>query len=578
MSPEKYLLVLSGHVCREHSRDLKSFWSGFIAIQRGLNVDHDQLDIVAHSWNPEQDDLVRRVYTPRQYLSERQPNFAAEYMPAIKPVDWFEDGLVRVRSTWKRVSPQALLGNAHSRSAAARLIDEMGQDYAQVVFARWDQGQTGSRSVNTLVHDASLPKDLVYMANYSEIDEGYADMWIIAPPQLARKFSGYKQFLLDCLAGRNDYVADFTRNGWPLALRGAPGRLADLKLIGKAVKKYAGRRRRGRLEQLYSFAISRKTQWLRKLQVLFGKRREFGEHSLLLNDRVPSAIWPRYQALNNHALLKYFIHQQGLRKDTRFLDVNDFAKKHSGVLINPVPYVLVIYSHSSYADCWRMVVGQARRCMPENCARIVILSEESAKTRQEFAGLNPDEQIELLSYDEAAPYTERLRKAFVHLSEKWSTAYFIHEDMPLYAPVDAHYLNALLHYFAGSTEIYIKLVDTTAVDDKQAHPEFPGLVVNTGGYSLSVQPSLIKLKDFANFLANYQCGIYEFEGVSSRSNFQFSAVGGGRKVGKYLLGNNYFPHIATAIAKGKWCVSEWPAEIGQLSAEYEIDLNLRGVN
>lgn len=577
MSERRYLLVLSGQVCREHSRDLRNFWSGFIAIQRGLNPAGGRLEIVAHSWNPEHDELVRQVYAPRNYRSERQPNFLPEYAGAVNPPDAFEAGLVRVRSTWKRVSPQALLGNAQSRSAAAALISDDESDDTQVIFARWDQGQTGSRSVNQMVHDPALPRDLIYMADYAEIDEGYADMWIVAPLPLARRFAGYKAFVLDSLAGRNDYVADFTRKGWPMTLRGAPGTLAQVPVLGRLLQRYAGRRRLGRLEQVYTYARQRLKRWRSRLLGRFDPPREYGEHSMMFGEQLPTAIWPQYQALNNHALLKYFIHSQGLRGLTRFLAAGDFAGGGSGHLINPLPYALVVYSHSSYSDCWPMVLGQARRCMPANCAHIVLLSEESEQTRVAHAQLQAGE-VELLAYDDRDPYTERLRKAFEHLSARWPVVYFIHEDMPLYAPVDAPYLNALLHYFTASNELYIKLVDTTAVDDKQPHPEFPGLVVNTGGHALSVQPSLIKPANFAALLRNYRCGIYEFEGVSAGANLQFASVGGDRLVGKYMLGNNQFPHIATAIAKGKWCVSEWSAEIGQLAAEYKLDLQLRGVN
>ena len=111
---------------------------------------------------------------------------------------------------------------------------------------------------------------------------------------------------------------------------------------------------------------------------------------------------------------------------------------------------------------------------------------------------------------------------------------------------------------------------------KEDHNSFPGLVRNYGGYSISVQPGLFKADYYISFLKNFNENIYDFERTCIKSNFIFSAVKGGEKVGKYLISNGYFPHIATAISKGKWCTTEWGDEILYLSNKYNIDLSARG--
>jgi hypothetical protein len=148
--------------------------------------------------------------------------------------------------------------------------------------------------------------------------------------------------------------------------------------------------------------------------------------------------------------------------------------------------------------------------------------------------------------------------------------------MPLTSNVDKVYLNTLLHFLNNSNEFYIKLVDTSLVNLKEEHASFPLLCKNNGGYSISVQPSLFKADFLISFLKNFNDDIYGFEHTCTNSNFTFSAVKGDRKVGKYLIANKYFPHIATAITKGKWCTSEWKDEIDFLSKKYDIDLTLRG--
>ena len=84
------LLILSGSICRDHSLvltgqinrenpvDLRRFWFGLINIQRELNIEEGELDIIAHSWNPQFDDLIQKVYSPKAYLSEYQNDFSLE--------------------------------------------------------------------------------------------------------------------------------------------------------------------------------------------------------------------------------------------------------------------------------------------------------------------------------------------------------------------------------------------------------------------------------------------------------------------------------------------------------------------
>lgn len=62
------------------------------------------LKIVAHSWNPEFDNFVKNVYNVDILESEKQNSFVKEYMPLLNPIDKFENGLTRSKSTWKRVS------------------------------------------------------------------------------------------------------------------------------------------------------------------------------------------------------------------------------------------------------------------------------------------------------------------------------------------------------------------------------------------------------------------------------------------------------------------------------------------
>jgi hypothetical protein len=52
---------------------------------------------------------------------------------------------------------------------------------------------------------------------------------------------------------------------------------------------------------------------------------DYGEHKLFLDENNNKSIWPIYLAINNHALLRYFIIKKKLREQVRFLDISDFT-------------------------------------------------------------------------------------------------------------------------------------------------------------------------------------------------------------------------------------------------------------
>jgi hypothetical protein len=70
--------------------------------------------------------------------------------------------------------------------------------------------------------------------------------------------------------------------------------------------------------------------------------------------------------------------------------------------------------------------------------------------------------------------------------------------------------------------------------------------------------------------------IYSLELRLSKMNLDALAVKSDFKKGKYSLNNFKFPHITTAISKGKWDLSNWRNELIELSSTYEIDLKIRG--
>ncbi|MEN3373023.1 hypothetical protein [Dechloromonas sp. ZS-1] len=346
MADTELTLVLSGHLCRPQSADLRPFWRGFVELQKKLPAGKPVRQIVAHSWNPDLAHLARTVYGPQLERHEQQACFYPEFMRQIEPPDRFERGLDRLTSTWKNVSIQSVLGNARSRARAVALMDELPSSGGQVLITRWDLGQTGGEQVNQLVADASLPEDYLYLSYFSEVDEGYADMWVLAPWHDARRFGRFDAFVLDSLAGRNCYIALFSGDGWPRACiktrfavwRSHPVGQRIHALISKFV---LGVQNCARGNTLPQRVVRRLTL---PIQRFLSQPPLTAENSCVPGFVAKAPVFPTFQALNIHALLKYFILSEGLRDRVRFLTHEDFElSAQSGQLINPQPLVLLLH-------------------------------------------------------------------------------------------------------------------------------------------------------------------------------------------------------------------------------------------
>lgn len=75
MAAAELTLVLSGHLRRPQSADLRPFWRGFIELQKKLPAGKPVRQIVAHSWNPDLATLAHAVYAPQAERHEHQACF-----------------------------------------------------------------------------------------------------------------------------------------------------------------------------------------------------------------------------------------------------------------------------------------------------------------------------------------------------------------------------------------------------------------------------------------------------------------------------------------------------------------------
>ena len=482
MPNNELTLVLSGHLCRPQSADLRPFWRGFIELQRKLPTSRKVGQIVVHSWNPELAGLARAVYAPHAECHEIQPCFHPEFLHSIDPPDRFELGLDRLNSTWKNVSLQSVLGNARSRAKVVQLMDELPEHGGQVLITRWDIGQSGTSQVNHLVMDSSLPDGYTYLSYFSEVDEGYADMWIVAPWQTARKFSSFDQFVLDCVSGKNEFLQEFCKTGWPRSYK--RHYLEKIRwnsygaLVVSKIAKILGD----------SGAKSLKGNFLTKIKRrIFAPLLRYIERPPVTaeNSYIPESIgapqkYPEFLSLNIHAFLKYFMLSMGIRENIRFLTAEDFeVTEGCGQIINPQGFALLVWSSHEDEDAVKKMLGS-------NVLSITVLVQMGDDLKIWSRVESHEWEVQKVFEKIKQPH-ERLLFALRAVSKLLSEAspLLIVPSLSRYESCrDWFCLNALFKYVSWKRVGYVGFVDGLS---GKPSLEFPGLHLTKGDGAFSLE-------------------------------------------------------------------------------------------
>lgn len=514
MNDNTCTLILSGHVCRPQSCDLRPFWLGFIALQSRLPKATIVKNIIAHSWNPKFIDLVDMVYKPEKVIHEEQGNFHPEFIYQVQPANLFEAGLDRENSTWRSVSFQSILGNLKSRAKAVSLLSELKEKTSQVLITRWDLGQTGSASVNTLVMDSSLPNEYLYLSYYPEIDEGYADMWILAPWKSAMLFSDLDKFAIESLQQKNNYMIDFCERGWPKAknktcfdkIRTHPIGIKITTKLNDFLNKM------NRLLSGNNFFIRILRKPFAMLSNIIQRPIITAENSCVLkNEKV---IFPTYLALNIHALLKYFILKKGLRNKTRFIEKDDFAKTDAiGKLIQPQRFILFLWN-SKDNDIEKLKELFLMTNLPiEN----IYLLDKNERLHFEEGVIKKE-----LIHNQVLSEIDALKIAILDVKNDKNIPILLLPSVSTFSRCQNwFYINALLKYMVWSKKEYIALSVNNA---GKPFLEFPGVTLNRGDGTFSLQQAILTAEKFLHYLVKDNLSIAEFEKEVEAMRLEFPGV------------------------------------------------------
>ena len=225
---------------------------------------------------------------------------------------------------------------------------------------------------------------------------------------------------------------------------------------------------------------------------------------------------------------------------------------------------LIIYTHSDYKDVWKLLFGQIQKYLP-NQKVYVLNNSEHDEISNEFT---------TIVYDDSKVYTERLKQCLSQIDE--DVVLFQHEDMILFDTPKTDLFDKYIGYVRDGSVDSVKLI---YVQENDVVSDIDSTLVSNSYSKFSIQPTLVKLKNFVSLLESTQpLNIWDFElAVPADGKHYMVKLGEEKKRGLYHSDSIIYPYIATAITKGMWNYGEYTFEFDKMFKEYGINPFERGI-
>jgi len=238
---------------------------------------------------------------------------------------------------------------------------------------------------------------------------------------------------------------------------------------------------------------------------------------------------------------------------------------------------LVVNTHSSYGDLWDIFFDQLEKYFPE--VKTYVFSDKG-----EF-----NSKYEVYHYDDTQNFRSQFLSCIGKVEEE--CCIFISEDYFLYDSPDEKLLKKYMSVLGEYQYLsFIRLLKGMSFGE----PNFKGHgdlyeLSNSLPYFYSQSAALWKTRHLEAIFLNgpdlHIAGIDEsqqFEIAANKVCQRLDLRGlhchhGEPKRGIYHYDSVVFPHIATAVVKGKWNLSEYKEELTPLLEKHSIDTSIRGV-
>jgi hypothetical protein len=244
---------------------------------------------------------------------------------------------------------------------------------------------------------------------------------------------------------------------------------------------------------------------------------------------------------------------------------------------------LVVNTINKNEDVWNMFFTQLKKHVDPNLfnKKYLFVDEPNDKVPEDFI---------VRRYDRNQVYRDQFVSCMEGVEEQYCV--YVSEDYVLYEDARDDLIGQYVKALDKNPELsFIRFMKGGVID--QDFPKFKNydnlhVMHHSLPYFYTNQVAVWRTKDLHEIhrkgpqlhIANEDWqNSFEWQATKTCQELDIQGVycyHGEEKRGLYHYDTIVFPHVSTALVKGKWNVTGYPVEMGALLEEYEIDTNIRG--
>jgi hypothetical protein len=229
---------------------------------------------------------------------------------------------------------------------------------------------------------------------------------------------------------------------------------------------------------------------------------------------------------------------------------------------------IAVYSHSEYYDLWEPFFSRLKKYHSE-CKIYFFVDKVINDFQKKYKFIE-------INYNNDDKYSSRLFSCLNQIND--DHILYLHEDMILYDHVDIDKLNFSYDFIRENNYDYIRLIKSGIKSNDQIY-EYLYRMNNTD-LLCSVIPTIWNKKSLSKVCKNnLNLNVWDFELMGDSFLREYGVIGAYTYLGEDPRGghfdSNIFPHISTAVFKGRWNM-EYRSELSRIFDEFSIDKNIRG--
>lgn len=243
--------------------------------------------------------------------------------------------------------------------------------------------------------------------------------------------------------------------------------------------------------------------------------------------------------------------------------------------MKPNNVAIVTYTNSNCQDVWPVYFGQLNKYGNSFPSYV-------------FSDIDPNEykNHDFILYDNQKPYFEQYTECLNSVTEDYII--YCQEDFIMYDDIDIASINRYIEFLDTTDYSFVRLIRSgfTKTDHGLKHiidDIYDANTLNPNSFSFQMQATIWKKSDMIKLYLDAKSPLWlepaaDWRGSIIKLNIKGAyCYNGEDQKGKYHWDTSVYPHIVSAVQKGKWNTLQYDGMIVEILKEYGIDPSVRGI-